>query len=93
MDPGLDWSLETALCLTACHNTASQINISFESETRKYFLLLLFIIAVISSPVHRKPNITPQAKTTGIQYYKPRPPPPHSLWSNYHSLYGNHVAE
>lgn len=65
-----------------CNYTASVICHSFDTKTAKYFLLVCNHISLFS-PVSWQPNITPQAKRTEIQYYKP-PPPSLSSLPNYH---------
>lgn len=60
--------------------TASVICHSFDTKTAKYFLLVCNHVSLLS-PVSWQPNITPQAKRTEIQYYKPSSP---SSLPNYH---------
>lgn len=73
---------EPTVRLPECNYPASVICHSFDTKTAKYFLLVCNHVSLFS-PVSWQPNITPRAKRTEIQYYKPPPPSPRSL-PNYH---------
>lgn len=68
---------------TECKYAASVICHSFDTKTAKYFLLVCNHVSLFS-PVSWQPNITPRAKRTEIQYYKPPPPFAEAVLPNYH---------